>query len=220
MTLLEAIQVRHSVRQYTDQKIDGEILLQLHKIIEECNQESGLNIQLCLDEPKAFQSRLARYGKFSNVRNYLALVGKNNSSLDEKCGYYGEKIVLRATQLGLSTCWVGLTYSKQNIVSVKPDEKLLLVIAIGYGETTGLPHNNKPIEKLCRVAGSMPDWFRRGLEAAQLAPTALNQQKFRFELKDNIVNATAGFGFYAKVDLGIVKYHFELGANESDWKWA
>ena len=129
MTLLEAIQNRHSVRQYTDQKNEGEVLLQLNRTIEECNQESGLNIQLCLDLSKVFQSRMACYGKFKNVRNYLALAGKYNKSLDEKCGYYGEKIVLRATQLGLNTCWVGFQYRKQNFVSLKPGEKLLLIIA-------------------------------------------------------------------------------------------
>jgi hypothetical protein len=95
-----------------------------------------------------------------------------------------------------------------------------MVIAVGYGETAGVAHKGKAIEDLCRVQGDMPGWFRRGMEAAQLAPTAINQQKFFFELKDNTVKAAASFGPYSKVDLGIAKYHFEIGAGEGDWQWA
>jgi hypothetical protein len=66
----------------------------------------------------------------------------------------------------------------------------------------------------------MPDWFRRGVEAAQLAPTAMNQQKFLFELNGGKVKAIPMTGFYVKVDLGIAKYHFEVGAGEGDWTWS
>jgi nitroreductase len=221
MTLLESIQARHSVRNYTDKKIDGEALEQLNKVVDSCNQESGLNIQLCLNEPRAFGGLMAKYGKFTNVRNYIALVGKKGPNLEEKSGYYGEKVVLKAQQLGLNTCWVGLSYSKgKSIANIRPGEKLLMVIAVGYGETNGAAHTIKPIEALCSVNGGMPDWFRCGMEAARLAPTAMNQQKFCFELKGNSVKATAGSGFYTKVDLGIATYHFEAGAGKNGWEWA
>jgi len=221
MELLEAMKNRHSVRSYTDRRIEGVTLEELHRTVDECNKDSGLNIQLCLNEPKAFDSMMARYGKFKNVKNYIALVGKKDDGFDEKCGYYGEKIVLKAQQLGLNTCWVAMTYSKEKSAAVvKQGEKLLIVIAIGYGETSGVPHKSKPIEDLYRVNGDMPDWFRRGVEAARLAPTAMNQQKFLFERDGNKVKAKALSGFYSKIDLGIVKYHYETGVGKSDWKWA
>jgi len=220
MDLLEAIKSRHSVRSYTDKKIEGETLTQLRQTIDECNQKSGLSIQLCLDEPNAFAGMMARSGKFQNVKNYVALIGKKDESLEEKCGYYGEVIALKAQQLGLNTCWVALTYSKSKSTAVvKPGEKLVLVIALGYGNTTGVPHKLKAIEELSHINGSMPEWFRAGVEAAQLAPTAMNQQKFRFALDGNKVNASAGSGFYTKVDLGIARYHFEIGAGEGGWEW-
>ncbi|MDV0445870.1 hypothetical protein MmiAt1_14700 [Methanimicrococcus sp. At1] len=223
MDISEAIKERHSVRSYVDKEIEKETVQTLQETINECNQESGLNIQLCLNEPTAFTGMMVKYGKFKNVKNYLALVGKKEDNLDEKCGYYGEKIVLKAQQLGLNTCWVGLTFSKRKgkeMITVRPGEKLVLVIAIGYGETNGISHKVKPIEDLCRVSGEMPEWFRNGMEAAQLAPTAMNQQKFCFELENNKVKATAGLGFFSKVDLGIAKYHFEEGAGTKDWEWA
>lgn len=220
MDLLDAMKSRHSVRSYTDRKIEGDVKEQLLLTIDECNREGGLNIQLCLNEPEAFTGMMARYGKFKNVKNYIALVGKKDTEFDEKCGYYGEKIVIKAAQLGLNTCWVGLSYSKgKSAATLKSGEKLLMVITIGYGETAGVSHKGKRLEDLCRVTGEMPDWFRKGMEAVQLAPTAMNQQKFLFELKGDAVKATALRGFYTKVDLGIAKYHFELGAGDGNWKW-
>jgi hypothetical protein len=221
VNLWEAIEARNSVRIYTDRMIEGEVEEKLRAEIAACNLESGLAMQLCLNEPRAFSGFMARYGRFRNVRNYIALVGKAGADLDEKCGYYGEKIVLRATQLGLSTCWVGGTYKKsQTAAKVGPGEKLALVIAIGYGAVPGIPHKTKPIEALCRVEGEMPEWFLRGMQAVQLAPTAMNQQKFLFELSGNAVRAVALPGFFARVDLGIAKCHFEVGAGAGSWRWA
>jgi len=222
MHLSEAIKARHSVRSYTEQKIEGETLAQLNQTVGDCNRDSGLNIQLCLNEPLAFSGMMARYSKFKNVRNYVALIGKkDDAALEEKCGYYGEKIVLAAQQLGLNTCWVGISYNKgKSAAAVLPGQKLLLVISLGYGETGGVNHKVKPIEKLCKCNGPMPPWFRGGVEAAQLAPTAINQQKFFFVLDGNKVKASTRPGFYVKVDLGIAKYHFEIGAGSADWEWA
>lgn len=218
MDLKQAIEQRHSVRSYTDQKIEGEVLRELRETVDGCNQKGGLSIQLCLNEPEAFSGRMARYGSFRNVKNYIALVGKKSPELDEKCGYYGQQVVLKAQQLGLNTCWVAMTYSKgKSTATVKPGEKLLMVISLGYGESAGVSHPVKPIEQLCTVNGAMPDWFREGMQAAQLAPTAMNQQKFHFTLANDAVTATAGSGFYTKVDLGIAKCHFEIGAGKSIW---
>lgn len=222
MDSMEIMKSRHAVRSYTNEKITGDILEQLNQEIEECNADSGLNIQLCLNEPTAFSGMMARYGKFNNVKNYIALVGKKEALLEEKCGYYGEKIVLRAQQLGLNTCWVAMTFSKsksKKTIHIKPGEKLAIIIAIGYGETQGVSHNVKSIDELSKVKGTMPEWFRRGMQAAQLAPTAVNQQKFSFSLDGETITASAGSGFYTKIDLGIAKYHFELGSPNSAWKW-
>lgn len=215
MNLTEAIKERHSVRSYEDKPIDGQVKKELLSFIGQCNQESGLHMQLVTDEPQAFSGKMAHYGKFSGVKNYIALVGKKGSDLEETCGYYGEKVVLKAQQLGLNTCWVALTYSKvKSAFTVEKGEKLCCVIAIGYGTTQGVPHKVKTIDVLCKTEGDMPKWFRNGMKAAQLAPTALNQQKFIFMLKENHVSAKAGKGFYTKLDLGIVKCHFEIGAGK------
>lgn len=215
MDLLEAMKQRHSVRTYTNRRIEGAVKEELQQFVDHCNNESGLHMQLVLEEPKAFDGFMAHYGKFSGVKNYLAMIGPKDADLDERCGYYGEKFVLRAQQLGLNTCWVGLTYSKiKGAFQVGQGEKLCCVIAIGYGSTQGSSHKSKAIEAVSKTDGAVPDWFRKGVEAALLAPTAMNQQKFEFVLTGNQVSAKAGMGFYSKVDIGIVKYHFELGAGK------
>ena len=220
MNDLEVMKKRHSVRSYTTKRIETKLATELTTYIEECNKKSGMHIQLCLNEPNAFNSFMAHYGSFKNVNNYIAIVGKKGKDFEEKCGYWGEKIVLKATELGLSTCWVALTYSKgKSACKIEKGEKLCCVIALGYGETEGVAHKSKPMESLCKVNGSMPEWFKKGMEAAMLAPTSINQQKFHFTLDGNTVIAKAGFGFYTKVDLGIVKAHFEIGAKNADWKW-
>lgn len=219
MDILQAIESRHSVRDYTHQIIRAETAERLQAQIDACNQEGSLHIQMVLRHPEAFEGLLARYGQFHNVHHYICLVGRQ-PGLEERIGYYGERIALTAQQLGLNTCWVGLTYSRRKAQCIiEPGEKLVCVLALGYGTTAGKPHRSKPISSLCRVEGPMPAWFRRGMEAALLAPTAMNQQKFCFTLKGNEVTAEAGWGPYTQVDLGIAKYHFECGAGSGRFRW-
>ena len=220
MELLEAIQKRHSVRSYSNRAIEEEKKSALKAKIEEINRESGLHIQLVTDEPKAFDGFMAHYGKFSGVRNYFALIGKKSDGLSEKCGYYGEKLVLLSQQLGLNTCWVAMTYSKvKSAYDTAPGEKLVIVIALGYGSTEGVQHKSKALSDVSK-ADSDEAWFKDGVKAALLAPTAMNQQKFHFEKKKDKVTATAGTGFYSKIDLGIAKLHFEIGSGKDSSVWS
>ena len=213
MTEMEAMRARHSVRQYENRPLAKAQVTALQQEIGACNALSGLHIQLVTDEPRAFSGLMARYGKFSGVRNYIALVGKKGPGLDEACGYWGEKLVLTAQMLGLNTCWVALTYKKvPGAFAVDPDEKLALVIALGYGATQGVPHKSRPAQAVSDLSPASPDWYRAGVEAALLAPTAMNQQKFTIARDGEKVTIQAGRGAYSKVDLGIVKYHFELGS--------
>ena len=216
MTILEAIDARHSVRQYRDQIVAEEIREQLDKYIGECNRESGLHIFVRYDDPEGFDSRLAHYGNFRNVRNYIVLAGKKNEDFEYRCGYYGEKIVLFAQTLGLNTCWAALTFNKRKVKELIPEgETLCMVIALGYGETQGNARKSKTPEAVAE-SGMEQDWFRKGIEAALKAPTAVNQQKFTFSLRDGKpFIRVKGLGSYTRVDLGIVAYHFEIASGKA-----
>ena len=228
MTFEEAMKARHSVRAYKEQPLAEDIVKVLEKEIEEQNRQGNLHIQLIKNETKAFQGKLAKYGKFSNVTNYLVMAGKKADDLDERIGYYGEHLVLLAQTLGLNTCWVGLSYSKiPGTYVLEEGEVIKAYIAIGYGETQGVGHKIKTIEKTSNASDITPSWFRKGVEAALLAPTAVNQQKFFFTYvpaKDNnpaLVIAKRSFSLlgYTHLDLGIAKYHFELGAGKENFEW-
>jgi len=226
MTLLEAIDARHSVRKYLDKALPADIVATLQDKIAECNAAGHLNIQLVLNEAKAFTGLLS-YGTFRGVKNYLVMVGQKSQDLDERVGYYGEQLVLLAQTLGLNTCWVGLSYRKvPEAYQVGKDEKLVCMIALGYGQTQGTSHRIKSVEDVSNASSSTPSWFRSGVEAALLAPTAVNQQKFSFEYvgesnNRHQVRAKAGSSMlgYTQIDMGIAKYHFEIAAGKEHFDW-
>ena len=227
MTIQEAIEARHSVRAYKDLPLSEEIVKLLEDELVKLNNEGQLHIQLICNEPKAFKGTMAKYGKFRNANNYIVMAGKKADDLDERIGYYGEHIVLLAQTLGLNTCWVGLSYSKVPGTYVLDEgEKIACYIAIGYGETQGSGHKIKTVEQVSNASDITPSWFKKGVEAALLAPTAVNQQKFSFEyvgMSNNRHQVRAKKGFfmigYTQMDLGIAKYHFEVGAGKVNFEW-
>ena len=227
MTLIEAIEARHSVRRYLDRAIPAQVVEALRQRMEECNRDGRLNMQLVLNESRAFTGWLS-YGKFSGVKNYLAMIGETGDGLDERVGYYGEQMVLYAQTLGLNSCWVGLSYRKvKDVYAVGVGEKLACMIALGYGVSSGSRHKIKTVSQVSNAGTATPAWFERGVRAALLAPTAVNQQKFRFEYLGMqrgraLVKAVRGFSLigYTEMDLGIAKCHVELAAGRENFEWA
>ena len=222
MDLMQAIEERHAVRSYRDKPLSHEAVAHLEAVIARCNAEGSLRFQLVRECPSAF-SRLASYGMFKGVRDCIAFVGRQEDGLEEKIGYYGERIALEAQRAGLNSCWVALTYRKKHLKArIGPDETCPCVLAIGYGANQGKPHVTKSLEKLCRCdENPAPGWFIAGARAAQLAPTAMNRQRFLIELNEKTVHISSLGGPCTAIDLGIVKRHFEIGAQSvlPSWHW-
>jgi nitroreductase len=229
MTIQEAIEARHSVRAYKGQPLAADVVEVLEEKISELNEKGHLHMQLIRNETKAFQGKLAKYGKFRGVNDYIVMAGQKADDLDERIGYYGEQLVLLAQTLGLNTCWVGLSYSKvPGTYVLEAGEVIEAYISIGYGETQGVSHKIKRVEQVSNANDLTPSWFRQGVEAALLAPTAVNQQKFFFEYipardgKPVRVLAKRNFSLigFTQMDLGIAKCHFEIGAGKENFEWA
>ena len=219
---LAAITARHAVRHYLATAVPPEVRAELDATTARLNVEYGLAMRLFYEEPEGFRGGLAHYGSFRGVRNYLLLAGSDRPGLATTCGYAGEQVVLLAQHLGLNSCWVGLTYNKRKAhARIGPDDTLVLAVALGYGVDAGKPHRSKPLDELGRVqdGGTMPDWFRSGLEAVALAPSGLNHQGTTFVLAGDVVRAEPGRGTYARIDLGIAMFHFEAGAQGGPWRW-
>lgn len=221
MTIKEAIESRHMVRKYTDRKIPREIVNQLSTRINENNEKYGLNMKLVIENTEAFSSMI-KLILAKGVRNYIVLAGKNMANIEEKLGYCGTDVMLFAQTLGLNSWWVGGTFSKKGVkknVDSTDIEKIIGVIAIGYGATQGVPHKSKRPEEISHYSGTAPEWFVKGVEAVLLAPTALNKQAFSIQGDGRKVSMACNNGKFSNIDLGIGKYHFEVGAENENFEW-
>lgn len=220
ISAMDAIAERHSVRAYTDEPIDQKDWEALERAALALSAQGGLTLRLVADDPSAFEGLKAHYGSFRNVRNFIVCGGPKADDLAERAGYYGEALVLYAQMLGLNTCWVALTYSKRAARRYLDEgDTLVAVICVGHGVSAGASHPVRSADELSHVVGEAPDWFTRGLWAAQLAPTALNQQRFLITYDAGTVSLRSQGGFFSDLDLGIVRRHFEIGAEPEDVTW-
>lgn len=220
MTLEEAMRARHTVRRYTEKTIPEDLLARLNERMQGNNERRSLAMSLVTENGEAFGPALKLF-LAKGVRNYLILAGPDRPGLDEAVGYCGADMMLFAQTLGLNSWWVGGTYSRKGVRrNAAPGAgKILGLIALGYGRTQGVPHKSKGPEEIASYAGPPPEWFVRGVEALLLAPTALNRQAFTVWGEGRRVSITCNSGAFSGVDLGIGKYHFEIGAGREAFSW-
>lgn len=222
MTFNEAAERRHTVRRYTDKKLSDGIIEKLSERILRRNEKYGLSMKLITDNTDALGAAV-KLIMAKGVRNYIVLAGKNTPNTDENLGYCGADVMLFSQTLGLNSWWIGGTFSKSGVRKNIPEseaEKIIGIIAVGYGAVQGVPHKSKIPEDVSSYDGTMPQWFANGVKTALLAPTALNKQAFFIRGNGSDVTITySGGGIFANTDLGIIKYHFELGAGNENFKW-
>ena len=252
MITVETIRERHSVREYDGKPLSRAEFDALGAVVEECARESGLDIQLVGDNPEVFNV-IARFVLIRGCRTHVAFVvddakagdatsganaatngateadcvemrGARRTAVDEAIGYSGQKIVLAAQNMGLNTCWCALCSRKKSRAVVAPGKKIRLIIAVGHGKTQGFSRKTKSVEALSSVeCAKAPAWFAAAMEAAQLAPTAMNNQNFKITLLSDgkTVHIDAPQSGLNVIDEGIVRCNFEIAANEAgaDWRW-
>lgn len=218
MTLQEAMKERHMVRKYKDKEISPDILEKLNTNIQQNNEKYGLAMELRVNDTSAFNA-VIKLILAKGVKNFLVLSGIDAPDLDEKLGYCGADFMLHAQMLGLNTWWVGGTFNRGKLNADADGNKVIGVIAFGYGESQGKQHKSKTYDDVAVYEGKTPIWFFDGVEAALLAPTALNKQVFSITGKDGKVKISCNNGIFTGADLGLVKYHFELGAGKNNFQW-
>lgn len=227
MITVETIRERHSVREYDGKPLSRAEFNALGAVVEEYARESGLDIQLVGDNPEVFNV-IARFGLIRGCRTHVAFVVDDakagDVAADEAIGYWGQKIVLAAQDMGLNTCWCALCSRKKSRAVVAPGKKIRLIIAVGHGKTQGFSRKTKSVEALSSVeCAKVPAWFAAAMEAAQLAPTAMNNQNFKITLLSDgkTVRIDASQSGLNVIDEGIVRCNFEIAANEAgaDWRW-
>ncbi len=228
----EAIAARISRRSYLPVPLDSDQIASIEVLVAEANSAGGLALALVADRPDLFGGFRKTYGLLTGVRNFLVLAGpEDDPEAAEKCGYYGERIVLELTKRGLGTCWVGGSFDRGSIGAlVSPGNRLFGVIALGPVEDRLTPR-----ERLVRFSthlvkstagrfhetdGSEPDWFFEAIARVALAPSAMNRRPVCFKVERGAIgcalrihDATAG------IDLGIAKYHFSTAFPDGVWQW-
>ncbi|MDI9395130.1 MAG: nitroreductase family protein [Euryarchaeota archaeon] len=220
MTINEAIKIRHTVRKYKDKAIPQELIEKLNARIDENNKTYALNLKLVTDNSEGVTG-LGKLFLAKNVNNYIILAGTATPDLDEKSGYCGADLILYAQTLGLNTWWIGGMYNKKGVQKYLDLANVRIngIIAIGYGQTQGVPHKSKTAAKISQYQGTAPQWFIDGVEALLYAPTSLNKQAFKVVGDGNKVSISYEKGHFAGINLGIGKYHFEIGAGKENFEW-
>ncbi len=220
MTIKEAVKERHMVRQYTDKTIPADIVKLINARIAENNKKYNLHLTLVVDNSDGIGT-MAKLLLSKTVNNYIVLAGTDTPRLDEKLGYCGADLILYAQTLGLNTWWVGGMFNGRGALKNLSNKKVRVngVIAVGYGQTQGIPHKSKTAAEISEYKGDAPQWFTDGVEALLYAPTALNKQPYVVKGDGNKVSISAGDGHFSGIDLGIGKYHFEVGAGKENFEW-
>ncbi len=218
MSLHEAMAERHTVRNYSDVPLSDVLENRLIARMEENNNRFDLRIKLIENSQKALPV-IVKLLLSSGVRNYFILAGKDRPDLEERLGYSGADLMLYAQTLGLNTWWIGGTYKKRICRAQAGGNRVTGIIAVGHGKANGKPHRSKKSEQVAFYEGEEPHWFKKGVEAALLAPTALNRQAFFIRGRERSVSIKYADGMCSASDLGIVKYHFMLGAGSDNFLW-
>lgn len=218
MNLKEAMQKRHMVRKYINKPISDELINKINERISMNNKKFNLSMKLMVNNNKGVSS-IMKLIMAKGVNNFIILAGDNSSNLDERLGYSGADIMLFAQTLGLNTWWVGGTFNRA-VSQYVDNKKVTGIIAIGYGESQGKPHKSKMVEDVSKYNGTeIPSWFISGVDGALLAPTALNKQDFMIIGNKNKVKIECDNGIFTGSNVGLIKYHFELGAGKENFKW-
>lgn len=218
MDFKEAMQKRHMVRKYTDKPLSDEIIAKINERIELNNKTYNLNMKLMINNSKGVSS-IMKLIMAKGVNNFIILAGDVSGNLDERLGYSGADIMLYAQTLGLNTWWVGGTFNR-SVRRYVDNKKVTGIIAIGYGQTQGVPHKSKNVEDVSKYEGTIiPPWFISGVDGALLAPTALNKQDFMLIGNGNRVKIECSNGIFTGSNVGLIKYHFELGAGKGNFEW-
>lgn len=238
MTPLSLLEERHSVRSFSETPVEPAVLNKLKAAVTMVNtHEQGMKFQIITDDPEPFKSFSRSYGMFINPRNYIAaVVDVATPDAYERAGYFAEQIVIRAVEIGLSTCFVGGTYTASSVkAQLRAGEKILFLILFGYPEEKRRPlekmmvkfvHRKKmgpekffiPEDDYEVAKGKFPE-LEEGMKGIACAPSALNRRPARvFVKRENgkdvlcaKVDKPDDNGLL--IDLGIAKFNFNYATS-------
>ena len=231
-----AIEKRRSRRQFDiNRPIEPDKLSALDTVCREFIPFHGARTCLVTDSAKdVFRGIVGSYGKIKDALAFITFIGNMDSpSVQEEVGYTGEGVILEATALGLNTCWVAGFFKPENVASlveIKSNERVLAITPVGYARRLesleeklmtgfGRHHRRLPIPRLMGRPGpdNLPEWIKESIQAARIAPSAINRQPWGFDVADDTIAVyvrTGGpeFNVSKRLDCGIAMLHVEVAA--------
>jgi len=245
MPITDIIKKRKSCRTYSDKPVEKETKKQVLQFIADLKKPpfgSSARFEM-VDLNLNFTGKVAgTYGVIKGAETFIAGIVEKAPGDMEDVGYLFERIILYATAIGLDTCWMGASFSREMFaekITLKSEETLPVVSPIGYragrrsltdlafhvsaGSKNRKPWPeiffyrtfNEPLNKNSAGELEVP------LEMVRLAPSAVNKQPWRLIADDSGVHfflkRTAGFKSMftmdlQRIDMGIAMCHFELAA--------
>lgn len=228
-----AIFIRRSRRQFDQRPLESNLLVTLNEVCKEFRpfpQASAVLVTQSVDD--VFKGVIGHHGKIKGAPALIAFIGNMDKlNIHEQIGYFGEGIILEATALNLGTCWVGGFFRPEvaaSLTNINKSERVFAVTPVGYASGDwsleekimagfGRKHQRKPLTEL--VTGleeeKWPVWMRQALEAARLAPSAVNRQPWRFHIEQHSItisvdNLKDTFNISKRLDCGIAMLHIEV----------
>jgi len=230
-----AIPRRRSRRGFDSIELESSLLAQLQTICMEFRPFPQARAEVVTQSPdRILKGAIGPYGKVKGAPALVAFIGDmDDPHIQEKVGYLGEGIILEATAMGLATCWVAGFFRQKvaaSVVGTAENERVLSVTPVGHAVEDlsleerimtgfGRNHQRKPLAEL--VTGldetELPHWMKSALQAARIAPSAINRQPWRFYVEPNSITVSVNnprftFGISKRLDCGIAMMHIEVAA--------
>jgi len=227
------IEKRRSRRRFEPKPVEPNLLTQIRRTCIEFRPFPNARAVLVTESPdKVFKGAIGPYGKIKGAPAFIAFIGNIESHyVQEQVGYTGEGVILEAEALHLATCWVAGFFRPEvaaSLAGTSKSERVLAVTPIGYATKRksveeelmtgfGLTHRRRPLSGL--VTGleesEWPQWIRTTLEAARLAPSAVNRQPWKFHVEPDSITVSVNrlgreFGLSKRLCCGIAMLHIEV----------
>lgn len=245
---ISAMKSRTSIRSYEKGGIPQDKRDELLRWIQEMNK-AVTSFRLVFMGSGAVEGntdqgeKVGTYGIIRGARDYVVCLAKNNAEPSE-IGYWFEIFILKCTEIGLGTCWLGGTFDRDMFrrnLPIQSDEEIAVVTPVGI--PTKEPslisrlmrmgagaNGRKPWKELFLDAGSgdglaedPKDPYYVPLEMVRWSPSTSNRQPWLLIRQGDtfhfFLNRTKGYGKLTrydmqKNDLGIARLHFELACRE------
>ena len=191
MNLYEAIFVRKSVRSYTGEALSPQLLDKVKAHYRELTGLfGGIETEISvLDNRRGQQRMLSLFSV--KAPYYLVFYSEEAPRYLMNMGYLMEQMVLYMCSLGIGTCFIGSNKIKKELQE-KDGRKIVGIVAFGKSKGSHVRKQAEAkrlsIDQLCIFKEVPRQWMRQLLESARLAPSAMNDQPWRFVVYDNRIH--------------------------------